>query len=265
MDYYVSKASTSDDSNDGLSASAAFRTVSKFLTDASLATTGNRVLLRCGDTFDESLDAADTGITSAGSGWTMESFGSGDLPTVTRAMRNPTWTADDYGTWSLALSGNYGGFASEDGAPMRPVEWDTDLETTAAQMGPGDMTFDYTNHIYYIKPGSGTPAQHYYIVSAGFQGLHLQGATGGSFITIRGIRCEYATHGMWIQDGSGGVTIEDCEFALIGGGYTSGVILGDGITMINGVGPGPNAVRRCKFSDIFDCALFPQVGATASQ
>jgi hypothetical protein len=240
------------DSNDG-SESTPFLTDIPFVTGAS---DGDILKVPCGYVIDRALNADDTNVTFGASGLTIESYGTGEKPVFTRAIRSPSFAADSNGTFSYALSGNYGGFIAEDDRPMTPVTWNTNIATTAAAMAAGTMTFDPVGFKYYIKPSSGNPSNHSYIVSGGAK---IWNATGKSRITIRGIAWAYAGQGPFFYDG-GGLLIEDFHARNIGGWYGPGAdnIQGDGITVGGNTGTARTIVRDGTFEDILDCGFKPQ-------
>lgn len=249
--YYVKNGGS--DAAAGTSDGAALATLNAALTSGTIAASGNTIYLRCGDVFDERVDLSS--ITVAGSGWTLDCYGDGALPIITRAKRDPAWTQELYGTWSHTLSGNGGGLVSEDEYPLRWVEWDTNLATTAAVMAAGDFTFDPVGFKYYIIPRSGTPSDHSYIASAGAYGFNASTRTDW---TVQNVRFEYCSgFGIYVPNGQR-YTIQDSEFAYIGGWYGAGANAPQG----DAIAPFDTAidviVRRNLFEEIFDAACYVQ-------
>ncbi len=162
-----------------------------------------------------------------------------------------------------AVAGNTLGNVTEDGVPMRFRQWDTNIATTAAGMSTGaslpywsgSMTYDPVARIVYIRPSSGVPADHVYVVSETLNGFSNSNTSTG--LRIEGVEVRSVSrHGMVLLN-KRDVEIVGCKFAVIGGTKPSSVWVGNGIELSAGVWGAD--VSGCEFEDIFDSAVTSQL------
>ena len=111
-------------------------------------------------------------VSTLPAGWlsfetlTVGAYGTGDKPILTGGVVRADWTEDaPNGVWYRAYGSNIVGNITEDGTPMDFVAFTVNIATTAALMAAGSFSFDYTGFVLYIKPSSGAPASHVYVVS----------------------------------------------------------------------------------------------------
>lgn len=223
---------------------------------------GDTVLFACGRTF--SASAIPAGMLSANN-LTIGYYGTGAAPIITGGVQRTDWTYDaGNNVWSRpAYAGNTLGNVTEDGVPMKFVAWTTDRATTAALMvsgqslpaWSGSMTYDPTNKIVYIRPSSGTPAQHAYVVSETLNGLSNSSTVRG--LTIDGLEFRsLSRHAIDLKNKTD-LRISNCVFRVIGGVKPAALWLGNGIELSLGVWGAQT--RDCQFYDIFDSPVTSQL------
>ena len=214
----------------------------------------NTFRLWADDTFDDRINLGDA--ASLGSNFVIEPWtditNASKRPIMTRAIRNLNWTFDNTnGVWVSDALGNirYGGCILEDGEPLDWAVWQTNRATTTATMVAGQATYDNQTLQYLIKPRSGTPANHIYAACAGISQIRLSRA---SRFRISAIEFQLSSQGVSIGAGGsgrsrGGWSIEDCEFAYMGGSVdvVNGTTLGNGLGISNNINEfGTSYVKR---------------------
>ncbi len=233
---------------------------------AIVTTTGDTVLLRSGVIYSASSVPASL-LSPAGV--TLGVSGSGSKPIISGGTTHADWTFDaPNDVYSRpAYASNILGNVTEDGVPMKYVAWDTNIATTAAAMvsgaslpyWSGSMTYDPANFIVYIRPSSGTAAQHVYVVSdsANSAGTALYDTATATGLLIDGIELRNISRtGIHLFNKRSAV-ISNCDFRVIGGIKPASLWLGNGVEIskgCNGV-----EVSNCDFQDIFDSAMTSQL------
>jgi parallel beta-helix repeat protein len=99
-DYYVS--SSGNDSNDGLSTSSPWRTITRVNSYFPSLRAGDRILFRRGDTFYGTIKILKSG--SSGSPITIGAYGSGNKPIITGFTTVSDWTNEGNGIYSKVIS-----------------------------------------------------------------------------------------------------------------------------------------------------------------
>lgn len=240
-------------------------------TSAELAavttSTNDTVILRAGVVYAGSSVPA--GLLNP-AGVTLGYEGTGALPVIDCGVVRADWTFDAgnnvysrpaYGTDVL-------GNVTEDGVMMRFTEWDTNIATTAAAMTDGQslpywsgsMTYDYNNRIVYIRPSSGTAAQHEYKVSETLDPLSSGANVAG--LTVDGIEVRQPSrHGLLLTNRKG-ATITNLIVRQAGGKRNSGAYVGNGVQFASdcyGI-----LVDGLECTDIFDTVVTSQLYASVS-
>ncbi len=99
-DYYVS--SSGDDSNNGLSSSSPWRTITRVNTAFPSLRAGDRILFRMGDTFYGTIKTTKSGIS--GSPITIGAYGTGNKPIITGFTTLTGWTNEGNGIYSKIVT-----------------------------------------------------------------------------------------------------------------------------------------------------------------
>lgn len=99
-DYYIS--SSGNDSNNGLSESSAWRSISKVNSTFSSFQPGDRILFRRGDTFYGTLKITKSGIS--GSPITISCYGAGNIPILTGFTTISNWIYEGNNIYSKIIS-----------------------------------------------------------------------------------------------------------------------------------------------------------------
>lgn len=233
---------------------------------ATSPTAGDVLLFATGQTF--SAAAVPAGLLSANN-LTVGYYGTGAAPIINGGVQRSDWTYDaTNNVWTRpAYASNVLGNVTEDGVPMKHVPWTTDLATTAALMvsgqslpaWSGSMTFDPAAKVLYIRPSSGTAAQHSYFVAETLNGI--SNASTVRNLVIDGLEFRSVSrHGLDLK-GKTNLSISNCVFRVIGGAKPGSLWLGNGIEL--SVGVWGAQTRDCQFYDIFDSPVTSQLYETA--
>lgn len=229
----------------------------------------NTFRLWASDTFDDYVNQPDQ--ISIGSKFVIEPWtninNQSKKPILTRAKRNFIWTFDKVNNvWvSDALANiRYGGVILEDGVPLNWTIWINSRSSTAATMVAGCACFDNLTLQYFIKPRSGTSANHSYAACAGTQ--NFRHSHGGLF-KIRAIEFQLSSQGILLGGGgfdvlTGGWSIEDVDVRYCGASVDSpnAVALGNGLEIMHNDGTNSTAyIKRTKVYDCFDSGISPQI------
>src|SRR6185369_11869825 len=137
--YYVD-ATGGDDTRDGLSATAAWKTEGKV--NATTFAPGDQILFKRGEVWRESLVPASSGVS--GSPILFDAYGTGEAPTLTGYMDLPasSWTLDSGNVWKATVNSasmSYVLFGSEWGSKQTSGK--------SACVNPRDFYF-YSNTLY---------------------------------------------------------------------------------------------------------------------
>lgn len=234
---------------------------------AVVTSTGDTVLLKSGVTF---AVAAIPATLLNPSNVTLGYYGSGERPIISGGTIRADWTYDAVNNvYSRAYVAEKLGNVTEDGVPMRFVQWDTDLATTAAKsamtsarnglLWSGAMTFDPATNVLYIRPSSGVAADHEYIVSdAGTSaGNGIPSAALNSGLVIRDIELRNVSrHGILLYN-KRGLLIQNVVTRVIGGAKDASYYLGNGVEISYGCHD--HRVIDCAFFDTFDSGATTQL------
>lgn len=229
-------------------------------TVAALTVSGGDVIaIRCGTTLREQINGAQIQANDI----TITQYGSGSNPIISGSDLVTGWLQDaPNGVWYKSLGSNIGGNVREDGRPMPMVAWTTNIATTAPNIATGGFSFDPVGFIVYIKPSSGTPADHAYEVSSRLYCINNGGSYSG--LIVEGVDIAGASrHGIVLANRNGfvyrGGRIEFC------GGYyetSISVRLGNGIELAEGCNDA--LVEDSIFNEIFDTGGTSQLYKTSA-
>jgi uncharacterized repeat protein (TIGR02059 family) len=99
-DYYIS--SSGNDTNNGLSSSTPWKTITKVNSAFSILNPGDRILFKRGDTFYGTLKISKSGL--AGSPIVIGAYGTGDNPIITGFTTISGWTNEGNGIYSKVIT-----------------------------------------------------------------------------------------------------------------------------------------------------------------
>jgi hypothetical protein len=250
---YFVDSSAGSDANDGLSASAAWKTLARAGRDALAA--GSSVLLKRGGWWREQLVPSSG---AQGKPVAYGAYGSGPRPRISAAVSRPLasdWTSDGSGDWTC--SPGYGLdignvlFVKDSSIVCGVKRW-----SMSALSGEKDFYYDEGSGTLYLRSASDPGSQGCDDIELAIDAIILD-ETGKSWITYSGLDLRYGgAHGI----GGGetrGITVEDCEISWVGGGK-----LRDQIRFGNGVEFWDDAsdelVERCYIHDVYDSGLTNQ-------
>jgi hypothetical protein len=221
-DYYIS--SSGNDSNNGLSSSTPWKTISKI--NASSFSPGDAIFFNKGDTWREQLIIPSSGTSS--NYILFSSYGSGLAPKILGSTDVTAWTKDAGNIWysniavsdpySLAYKGNI--YFKETGGD---ISWGRVKKSTK-----GDLATEYdwiwiSNHIYIYSPTD--PNKRYSGVEVS-QRLTCINLNDKSYLTFDGIEIAYSgSTGIseaWSEINTSGLIIKNCHIHHIGIKSSSG-------------------------------------------
>jgi hypothetical protein len=250
--YFVDSAAGSD-ANDGLSASAAWKTLAR--TSKGTLAAGSSVLLKRGGWWREQLVPASG---AQGAPVTYGAYGSGPKPRISAAVSRPLatdWSSDGSGDWTCSPGcgldvGNVL-FVQGSSIACGVKRW-----SMSALAGEKDFYYDEGSDTIYLRSASDPGSQGYDDIELAID-APIVDETGKSWITYSGLDLRYGgAHGI----GGGetrGIAVEDCEISWVGGGK-----LRDQIRFGNGVEFWDDAsdelVERCYVHDVYDSGLTNQ-------
>jgi hypothetical protein len=142
--YYVD-ATNGNDSNDGLTASTAWKTIGKV--NNSSFNPGDQILFKREEIWREQLIVPSSG--SDGNPITFGAYGSKGKPILSGAELFAKWTQTSVNEIYQADCNWIPNQAVEDGKRLDYVSWDSDFLTTANSMRAGTWTLDTTNDLLY--------------------------------------------------------------------------------------------------------------------
>lgn len=279
MSIYYIRNSLGNVSEDG-SRSLPYKSFENLHTALGGVLTNHTIYVYAGDTFDERVNT--TSLVFTGHDFTIQPYrdvgSTSNRPTVTRAIRNLTWTALGGGAYisneSLgysALEATYNGCITENGVPMNFVAAATDQTTTVALLSAGKFSYNPVTGQYLIFPFSGTPSSNTYVATAGVYSIFR--FNGSYNFTISEITQEYASAGTSLNTNSGALLgnfiVQDSLVRFMGGCksnqlFAGGFYSGDGLSLVGNTATyGTSYIRRCEITDIFDTASAPQTYSEA--
>ncbi len=254
--YYVD-ATNGDDSNNGLSDTAAWKTISKVINTG--LNPGDKILFKRGEVWREQLipqSGDETGYITYGA------YGTGNKPlllgSVTR--NNVTNWMHDYGNiWTASgLTVDVGNliFNNEESAGVKVwSEEDLDMQ--------GKFWYDMYNQVLKIYSET-NPASYYSNIECALK-RHIIDERDKSYVIYENLDLRYGgTHGI----GGGNVhhiIVRDCDFAYIGGSIYSvpGTRYGNGVEFWDSAHD--TTVERCRLREIYDAALTTQGWGEANE
>lgn len=234
---------------------------------AVTTSSGDIVLLRSGNIF--SVSALSASILNPNN-VTLGAFGTGERPIISGGTVRADWTYDAVNNvYSRAYGAEKLGNVTEDGVPMRFVQWDTNIATTAAKSAmssgnnapywSGAMTFDPASNTLYIRPSSGAAGDHEYIVSdAGTSaGNGIPSAAQNVGMVIADIEVRHISKHAMLFYNKRGATIENVVTRFVGGALQGSLYLGNGLSI--SFGCHDHNVINCGFYDTFDSGATTQL------
>lgn len=228
---------------------------------ATVVSSGDSILLRGGVTY--AAGSMPASISSAAN-LTIGYTGSGEKPIISGGVVRADWVFDaGNNVYSRAYGSNVLGNVTEDGVPMRFTTWTTDIATTAALMDgtsnapywQGAMTYDPVTFTLYIRPSSGTPSQHVYVVSESNWGIYVSNTVSGLLVDGLDIR-SISRHGITAFNRNN-IVIRDTDFRVMGGIKPGALYMGNGIELASGCNGA--LIERCRYYDIFDSGATTQL------
>jgi hypothetical protein len=271
--YYVDATSGSDSSS-GLSTASAWKTLAK-VKDFAWSTgfiAGDTILFKRGEVWREPFaidtDAGKTKSGTAAAPITFDAYGTGAKPVFSGSAdlsATGKWTSQGSNKWrSTGLRYEIGNILLNGEASNGNKK--SALSGLTAQ---GDFYYDAANDYLYMYSTS-NPGSFYSHIEAcqKFQdgtapccsiwGVH-------NYVTMRNIAIKnYAYHGLVFGNGSSHITIENCDFSWLGGGYDG---LGTNTSDGNGIMIWNSAsyvtIRNCTFRDIWETAVSLQASGAA--
>jgi hypothetical protein len=216
--YYVD-ATGGLDTNDGLSAATAWKTVAKV--NGSTFAAGDQILFKRGGVWNESLVPPSSG--ASGNPIIFDAYGTGEAPTLTGYVSLPTasWTFDSGNVWKTSITStsfNYVLFGWIGSTGSVGSVWGTKFTTgKSALVAP--YQFYFSSNILYVYSPSGTdPATYYGSMAAMLMtNGQMMYINGRSWLQIQHFKVTYFdTYGVRIGGASDHITIANV--------YSDGVI-----------------------------------------
>ena len=199
--YYVD-ASGGSDLVDGLSQTAAWKTLAKVNGSAFLP--GDVVLLKRGETWRESLVVPSSG--AAGNPIRIDAYGTGPAPAITGYLNLPisAWSVDSGNVWKAAVSASAMNFV------LFGSIWGARQTTKANVISDRDWYFT-GNMLYVFAPSN--PASYYGSVAAMLlAGNQLIYINAKSYVDVQHLRLSYFdTYGVRISGASEHINIANVE------------------------------------------------------
>jgi hypothetical protein len=259
--YYVD-ASRPDDSGNGLSTAAAWKTINKV--NAANLLPGDVVLFRRGQVFRGML-VPNSGSSSAIIRY--GAYGSGVKPLLLGSINKngiANWVSVGTNLWKTTNVRTVTGNTSVDAGNIifnweQSVGWKVFSLAQVSSQGKFWSDPDHTNNKGELTLYSvGNPGSVYSNIEIALWQNNID-QTNKSYITYENLDLRYSG-----QHGIGGgnthhITVKECNFSFIGGSVqpnTPTVRLGNGVEFWEN--SNNSTVERCTFSQIYDCALSPQ-------
>lgn len=234
---------------------------SPYNTIVGLPTQQNRIyLLKTGTTIREDL-----GPLLNGDGNEIGCYGTGALPNIDFSTLATGFTFNaTYGIWQKNIAITEFGNATEDGVPLRAIQWgaSNNIATIGPLMTAGSVAFDRDNTILYIKPTTGSFTDHQYRYSAGLYCIRSNNSNKNNVIQDIFVRMA-SRHGISLYNKKR-VKIKNVHGGILGGYWESGRAdyLGNGIELSAGcIGA---EVIDCEMNDVWDSPFTSQLYETAA-
>ena len=271
--FYVD-ATGGSDSNNGLSSASAWKTLKK-IKDFAWSTgfvAGDTILFKRGEVWREQFgldtDAGKTKSGAAGAPITFDAYGTGAKPVWSGGAdlsASGKWTNQGSNKWRSS------GLGYEIGNVLLNGEASNGNKKPALSgiTAQGDFYYDAANDYLYMYSTSNPGSFYSHIeacqkfADATAPSCYIWGVH--NYVTIRNIAIKnYAYHGLVFGNGSSHITIENCDFSWIGGGYDG---LGTNTSDGNGIMVWNSAsyvtIRNCTFRDIWETAVSLQASGAA--
>jgi hypothetical protein len=207
--YYVD-ATGGNDSNDGLSAAAAWKTVAKV--NAGSFSPGDQILFRRGQVWNEGLISPSSG--ASGNPIVFDAYGTGEAPTLTGYVNLPAanWTLDSGNVWKASITSSFSmtyvlfGWVGSDGS-VGSV-WGTKMTAKTQLVAP--YQFWFSSNVLYVYAAI-NPSAYYGSVAPILMAngtYQLVDVNGKSWLTFEHFKLTYFdTYGVRIRGASDHITI----------------------------------------------------------
>ncbi|MBI4062752.1 MAG: right-handed parallel beta-helix repeat-containing protein [Elusimicrobia bacterium] len=146
--YYID-ATSGNDSNSGLSAGLAWKSIGKF--NSFTFNPCDNIFLKRGETWKEEMVLPSSG--TAGRPIAISAYGNGNNPVIDGSDIFTGWileTGAIYRKAGVAPSAGQAGIVIQDNAPLIYRSWNTDVATTFSTATAGSFAFDYNTNIMYV-------------------------------------------------------------------------------------------------------------------
>jgi hypothetical protein len=154
---------------------------------------------------------------------------------------------------------------------MKYVAWNTNIATTSASMNSGSngfywagsMTYDPVSKLIYIRPSSGVPSAHTYVVSETIHGMSSSSTPAKNGV-VDGLKfTNISRHGLLLYNKKN-LLIKNVDLSVIGGFFAGGATyVGNGIE--SSFGTDGLRVENCSATDIFDSSFTSQLYESSPQ
>ena len=205
--YYVD-ATAGSDSNSGLSAGAAWKTIAKV--NAATFAAGDQIMFKRGEVWRESLVPPSSG--ASGSPIVFDAYGTGEAPTITGALDLPaaSWSVDSGNIWKASVT------ATSMSYVLFGTVWGT--KQTSKSLVQHDRDFYLASNVLYVYAPGINPATYYGSVAAMLMANgQLLYVNGKSWLEFQHIKLTYFdTYGVRIGGASDHITIANV--------YSDGII-----------------------------------------
>ena len=208
--YYVS-SSSGDDSNDGLTAETALKTLRKIATIPYLS--GDSILLKRGDKWNEILKVQRSG--SQGNPITVDGYGTGDKPRITGItnIAPSSWEkVSNTGVYTTRIDRPYGLY--EDGHKIiddnryNIADGNYTPGNSSLTGSGGDWYFESGSFSLYYKPTSGLPNDHTVQYSTQSSGVYIESQ---SYIVIKNLNISYIGGSAIYVNSSDHIVVNNCD------------------------------------------------------
>lgn len=194
--YYID-ASAGNDSNNGLSAGTAWKTLAKI--NQTVFKPGDNILFKRGESWNGSFN-----VNQSGQPESYVVFGaygsSSQKPKITNKTVISSWASVTEGIFKHDTGGPICYVIFENGKKIK--------EASSVSLSDGRWFFDKLTQTIYYRPIAGVPSNH--VVE--YSGIsYLARITGFSYIKFSDISFSYAGGGLIIRNGSRNIIIESCD------------------------------------------------------
>jgi hypothetical protein len=272
--YYVD-ASSGNDSNNGLSSVSPWKTlakVSSFAWSTGFGA-GDTILFKRGEVWREPFaldtDAGKTKSGTASAPITFDAYGTGAKPVFSGSAdlsATGAWANQGSNIWRAS------GLRYEIGNVLLNGEASNGNKKSARSSltAQGDFYYDATNDYLYMYSTSNPGSSYSHIEACqkfsdgtAPSGCYIWGVH--NYVTIRNVAIKnFAYHGLVFGNGSSHITIENCDFSWLGGGYDGvGTNTSDGNGIMIWNSASYVSIRGCTFRDIWETAVSFQASGAA--